>query len=260
MKKKRRLKRTFRQFIWLMAGIGFIIILSASTNHQYDQQLQTESAIRINYKDGNFFISEEEIHQILIKHLNGTLDGHKIRDLDISGLETEIEKNPYVKQANVYTDIHGTLTVKVVQRKPVLRVINRKGVSYYLDDLGEKIPITPKFTSRVPLATGIIADNGLVNGKIETDMMKDLLLLALKIRPDSFLEPLVEQVYVNREGEYELIPGIDRLTIRLGDLSNLDEKLDKLKLYYKKGIEKVGWNRYKSIDLRFKNQIVCKKA
>jgi cell division protein FtsQ len=32
-----------------------------------------------------------------------------------------------------------------------------------------------------------------------------------------------------------------------------------LKIFYKEGIAKVGWEKYKSIDLRYMNQVVCEK-
>jgi cell division protein FtsQ len=37
----------------------------------------------------------------------------------------------------------------------------------------------------------------------------------------------------------------------------LDVKLENLKLFYQKALPKVGWERYSSINLKYKNQIVC---
>lgn len=33
--------------------------------------------------------------------------------------------------------------------------------------------------------------------------------------------------------------------------------MDKLMLFLKQGIAKKGWNRYKEVNLKFKDQVVC---
>ena len=43
----------------------------------------------------------------------------------------------------------------------------------------------------------------------------------------------------------------------LGKVDDCDARLEKLILFLKDGITKKGWNRYKEINLKFDNQVVC---
>ena len=69
----------------------------------------------------------------------------------------------------------------------------------------------------------------------------------------------IEQIYVDKSGLIYLIPKIGNHTIVIGDATNLDEKFSKLIAFYKNGLGTFGWDKYKTIDLRFKNQIVAKR-
>jgi cell division protein FtsQ len=64
-------------------------------------------------------------------------------------------------------------------------------------------------------------------------------------------------VYVDKD--LELIPRVGNHTIILGNVSDLQEKFNKLMIFYKEAMPKVGWNKYKTLNLKYKNQIVCKK-
>ena len=69
----------------------------------------------------------------------------------------------------------------------------------------------------------------------------------------------IVQIYVNNQGEYELIPRIGPHIIILGDLEDYRAKFEKLELFYKDGLNHVGWNQYLKINLKYKDQIVCTK-
>jgi cell division protein FtsQ len=259
MRIKKAYKKTLRSMFWFLFGISFLVLLTASSKYQYHRQIQAEPRIQIDYGQGNFFISQTDIRAIVQKTVSGPLNDYGIGELDLETLEKNIRQNPYVKEAEVYTDIHGLLSIHVLQREPLLRVINRNGVSYYIDNMGGKIPITTKFTSRVIVVSGDLEDNGQVEGEIENEHLKGIFQLAKMIHNDHFLNALIDQIYINDKNRVELIPKIGRFTILLGNLSGLDEKLKRLNVFYKKGMKKVDWTKYKTIDIRFKNQIVCKK-
>ena len=68
----------------------------------------------------------------------------------------------------------------------------------------------------------------------------------------------VDQIYINKKGQAELIPKIGNQEILLGDFQDVEGKLEKLIAFYKDGIGYKGWKTYSTIDLRFDNQVVCK--
>jgi len=57
----------------------------------------------------------------------------------------------------------------------------------------------------------------------------------------------------------ELIPKVGNHLIIFGDTSQMSQKFENLILFYRKGLTKVGWDKYNIINLKFKNQVVCSK-
>ena len=73
------------------------------------------------------------------------------------------------------------------------------------------------------------------------------------------LKTAVQQIYVNKAKEYELVTLFGSHTVLLGDLSDLDDKLNGLIAFYKASKDKVDLSKYKAVNLKYKHQIVCKK-
>jgi cell division protein FtsQ len=45
-----------------------------------------------------------------------------------------------------------------------------------------------------------------------------------------------------------------------GDAKDFEEKFEKLKTFYTEGLNKTdGWNKYSTINIKYKNQVVCTK-
>ena len=78
------------------------------------------------------------------------------------------------------------------------------------------------------------------------------------IEEDDEWKRLIVQIHVNQEGDMILVPREGEEKFLIGKPEKAEEKLDKLKKYYTAIIPKVGKDRYKHIDLRFKGQIICK--
>jgi cell division protein FtsQ len=87
----------------------------------------------------------------------------------------------------------------------------------------------------------------------------DIFKMAEFIRTDPLWHAQIEQLYVNKELEIELIPRVGNHRIVVGDVVDIKKKLDKLKVFYAKGLSNTGWNEYSVINLKFADQVVCKK-
>ena len=124
------------------------------------------------------------------------------------------------------------------------------GEGYYVDEDGKIMPLSRKYTSRVVVATGNISRKFACNG---------LYSFIMTLRNDEFWDALVEQIVVEKGNEVVLIPKVGNFRIVLGTLDDMNEKLENLRLFLREGIVLKGWNVYKEINLKFKNQIVCVK-
>jgi cell division protein FtsQ len=57
-----------------------------------------------------------------------------------------------------------------------------------------------------------------------------------------------------------IIPISGMHTIHFGRADEqVEEKFKRLKIFYKEGLKKVGWDQYKTINLKFDKQVVCEK-
>ena len=259
MRINRKVKKLLRATLTLSVSAGLLFLLLSASRKQAEAPLKEGILVDINYGNGDYFVSPEEVEQLITRDLGKALNQYTIADIGIRQLEEKLTSNPYIRQAEVFADINGKLHVNIEQERPILRVINSSRVSYYISESGRKMPFSGKFTPRVAVATGAIEDNGKSRGGLEREGLKKLFELAEFIYHDPFLRALVDEIIVRPDGLFELIPKIDNHSILWGDLSESKQKKEKLELFYSKGIRKAGWQNYRQIDLRFKKQIVCKR-
>jgi len=86
----------------------------------------------------------------------------------------------------------------------------------------------------------------------------DIYKIAKFIHNDEFWNSQIEQIYI-KNNEYELIPRVGSQIILFGGVEDFNKKFVKLKALYKQGFSQVGWNKYKIINLKYSNQIICTK-
>jgi cell division protein FtsQ len=182
-------------------------------------------------------------------------------------MEESLAKVPVIKSVQVYKTVEGRLVVELTQRTPVVRIEDAEHRRYFLDREGYVIP------AQVGYAPHILPVNGAINGMYRKkqhvllgdstesgySMMKDILGLANFIAGDPFWNAQIVQVYVNRKGEFELIPRVGSQIILFGDGSRLEDKFFKLGTLYREGFRQKGWNQYEMINLTYHNQVICTK-
>ncbi|MEM9648993.1 MAG: hypothetical protein AAF969_10965, partial [Bacteroidota bacterium] len=162
-------------------------------------------------------------------------------------IETIISSNEMVKNAQVYLSIEGELISKIVQRKPIGRV---EGVSkFYLDDLGERMPLSQHHSARVPIITGEIT------GKT----LEDAYVILNYINEDDFLRKNVIGIHIEAEGKYQLKFRLENFVVNLGGVDNLNEKFKNFMAFYAKAAKDKSLEKYAVVSLEFNNQVVCTK-
>lgn len=233
------------------------MMLAISAKIDRDKQVVSDMVIKIDHTSGNFFITESDV----LKALNESLpdSGATIQTEHLRDLELKLEQMPQIDESNVFVDNVGHLSINVKQRQPVYRVIRQNMKSYYVDKDGFKFPVSNKYTASVPVVTGFIADNGKDEGPIETDLSVEIRKVMQKIIADEFLSAQFGQLDVTAKGELELIPRVGKHIVQLGNSNDIDKKLKRLEIFYEEGLKKSGWNSYRIINVKYKDQIVCTK-
>lgn len=243
---------------WVVVFISFLFLLGMATKVQ-DNVVCKAMEIVIDYEKGNFFVNKEELQTLIVSQMKGNTFHLPTREINLRQLENFLENNPYIKNAEVYLDIKGKMWVEVEQHEPLVRIVSESNASYYLSRSGIKMPTSSDFSARVPIASGHIADNGKDLGKIESDIVENIYELMEYIKDDQLLQSLFEQIYIEENGDFILTPKIGNHEIILGSVENKQQKFAKLLVFYKEGLANVGWDKYRTINLKYKNQIVCTK-
>lgn len=256
MLKRINWKAIFKGFAWLTCLAGVVVLMGFIDTKKKSVKC---AKIEILIPGADNFIEIEEIDAIL-KQNQGDLIGRNLEGINLHEIEKSIAVNPYIGFVKVYADMNGTVFVEVKQRQPVLRILNAGGQDYYVDSDGLKMPVSPNFTANVLVATGNILEG--FNGKVDTLMTptaKDLYKTAMYVKKDTLWDAQIEQLFINDKADIEMVPRVGNQRIILGNAKDIETKMNNLLAFYKQAMPKVGWNAYRSINLKYTNQIVCEK-
>jgi cell division protein FtsQ len=254
-----QLKRIGIIALWVLLLSGLVVSL-AFVQHEQKGVRCKEIVITISPENDNFFVDRSMVISILTNEGRETdLLGKPLGQLDVSALELKLERNPFISNAEVYADINGDLKIDVHQRRPVMRVMLNDGTGYYIDNKGFKMPLSELYTAHIIVATGNISENYGINDSLRTNVTHELYKLAEFLEKDEFWKAQVEQVYVNEKSDLILVPKIGDHTIVLGSVAGIEEKMNRLMVFYTEALNKMGWNDYSTINLKYEGQIVCTK-
>ncbi len=267
---KRTQIKIFKTCLWLVAIVGLSASLGFVARSE-ENIIASDLDISIVNNDENAFLTENEVRGFFTDR-EKTILSKKYKSISIPELERVLNSHPAIENAEVAADMNGQIRVNVLQRTPVLRVINKNGESYYIDSQSRLMPLNDNYSARVPVANGEIFEpyarryqysvDQISKNKLfsEVSILDDLKLVSDHIRRDSVLSDLIHQIYVNKDQEFELFPSVGKHRIIFGTAENAEMKFNKLKLFYTEGLNKSdGWMKYSTINLKYKNLVVCTK-
>ncbi|MGB0430581.1 MAG: hypothetical protein ACPGLV_08920 [Bacteroidia bacterium] len=251
-------KALLNKILWAFAAL--FVIMGASYGNK-KVKLATINQVQVNIaptQQGNF-ISETDITDRINAFYTPSLLEQKTKDIDILQLDSIVESSPFVKSANSFSSLNGKLFVEIEQELPLIRIHSSKVKGYYISYEGKKLPLSMHKAARVPVVTGNITETITPDDTLKTQLIKDLYSIALYLDKNAFFKALTGQLHVENNGDIVLITkSEERHDIILGNAQNLESKFDNLYQFYTKVLSIKGWDRYRTINLKFKNQIVAK--
>lgn len=231
--------------IRLLLILGVTVFLYSFSGRRNEARVIKNA--EVFFKDTVNFITKESVNKLLKQNFD-TLSGIKKVQLDLNKVEKSIDKNPMVDKAEVYATIDGKLKAVVVQKKPVARIFSASK-SYYLDYKGNQMPLSESETARVPL----------VSGSIDKADAKKLSRLLDYIYDDTFLKKNITGLAVMPWGDVVMdVRGYD-FDIVFGKPINIDRKFKNYKAFLQDAIKDTLTENYKTINLKFTQQVVCTK-
>ncbi|MBI1307276.1 MAG: hypothetical protein GC181_11795 [Bacteroidetes bacterium] len=235
---------------WLILLAGLILILAAwfAGRHKLKNGTVQGSKVIFNVEITEQFVSEESILNFLRNH-HLDFNGKPVRDLPLGKAEEVLEKQPFIKSVDCYVDLTNHFVVDIKQRKPIIRIYPKYGDPYYIDEDGDRFPLSTLFSADVVVASG----------NILPAMNSKLYKLAVAVHQSDFWEGFIEHIFVSDNNDIVFTTQIAGHQVVLGDVTRIEEKLSKLEAFYEKELEERGWEQFKVINLEYRDQVICRK-
>ena len=210
--------------IVLLLVIAYLVVAVTAFNRKPTSQVCQDVELVIKDTVYAGFITKKEVATLLEKKGISPI-GKDLERVRTKTLERELAKHPLIDQVECYKTPSGKLCIEVTQRTPILRVMSANGENYYLDNKGTVMPPDAKCVAQ----------------------------------KNSFWNAQIEQIHVLPGKNIELVPRVGDHLIYLGKIAGFEKKLKRVKAFYERGLNQVGWNKYSRISVEFDNQIICTK-
>jgi len=255
--KRYSIKKILLTTLWVVLGAASVLLLAAAIRKKDTSRCKGVEII-IKGADANVFVDEADIMQGIRQVESGDPVGKPVGAFNLKMMEAQLEKNIWIKSAELFFDNNEVLRVNVQEREPVARVFTATGNSFYIDQELTMLPLSDKFSARLPVFTGFPSD-ARVLAPADSSLLAEIRNVSLAIQQDTFCMALIDQVDITDRREFDMLPKVGNQLIRFGTGTDAEEKLNKLKLFYKEIMATTGLAEYSVISLQYKNQVVAKK-
>lgn len=262
------IKKIAIQSVYILLMMGVLVLLGFAGESNQSQPCKGFH-VNVASKGGLRFIDSASVVRQVYSTMS-PMEGKSLKTIPLKRIEELVDAMYYVEESRVFRTLDGLIVADITQRIPIARVINAMNETYYIDDKGKLMKPSNAYSARVIIVSGNINTRyspsiNISELEFENELSsQERLLVEINqliryIDQDDFLRVWIDQIYINRRGEFELVPRNGVHTIEFGGVDNMEAKFTKLMKFYKHGLTHVGWGNYKRINVKFKNQVVCSK-
>nr|WP_315222195.1 cell division protein FtsQ [uncultured Flavobacterium sp.] len=232
--------------IRLLLIFGLVLFLYSFAQHRNgDRKLKKSTVVFVG--ENTIFVTPETVNKLLIENKR---DVSSIRkdEVDLNKIEKTLDTQEMIEKSDVFVSIDGVLKAVVKQKTPVARFFDGQR-SFYIDYKGGRMPLSDNFTARVPLVSGTINEKN----------NEDLATLFRLIYDDVFLKKNIIAIQIMPNGSLKMFNRNYNYFIDFGRTINVERKFENYKAFFQKAVLDSSLYKYKKIDLRFTEQVVCTK-
>lgn len=250
-------KTILKSIKFILVGIVIVSVIGFANMRQSDRYVK-HVKVNIDNQFQNYFIDDNDVYELIDELGKDYLLGSDLGSLDLSDIESKVKRHRFVEDAEIYHDLHGNLTIEVKQNRPIARLLNSSDEDQYIGTTGLLLPESNHFTARVLLVTKseeILFSEENIADDIEGERIFEVLKF---ISEDRFWKAQIAGIHIDENLELTLQPQVTKQLIEFGKAEDIENKFKKLKIFYKKILPYKGWNSYETVNLKYRNQIVCK--
>lgn len=227
-----------------IAGMAVLLHISRSHSHELDC-----NSVEVFLPGDERLLCEQDVLSI-IDNQYGLCIGTRLDELDLARIESILRAQSVLRAAEAWTTEDGVLHITAWQREPVVRFV--KGDSgFYVDRKGWIFPLSGQLDSTV------VTVDGAVHKAADTDYILGFLDMKKTLERDRYWSSHLDHYTILENGDIAL--NDDRgLMVLLGSGERLEAKLELIQEYYRTIEPSRSEYYYKSINVKYKNQIICR--
>ena len=188
------------------------------------------------------FLSHELINNILKSELDNISKSQET--INLKTLELLFESNPFIYNAELYYNPSASMGIRIKEQVPELIILS--DTIFYINNEGDRIPVSDNYK---PVLHYFLGD-------LNKNKVKELLQLVNNFKKDDFLKNQLNSIRYESNSYYIKLNSFD-FEVEFGTLKNIEDKIQKLKVfsaYYNSMKTKLN---YKKISLKYNKQIVA---
>lgn len=251
---KKRFKLLFEWTLGL-AGIAVVVGLIAFENQTERDRRCQSIEVEIENPDEGELITEREILNVLSEGGKKPLEGRFLSHIDLAEVEKDIRSLGNVENCEVIGDLKGVIHVNAVPQKAIARVVSETGKHQLMCASGKTYDLGKNYREKVVLLSG-----DFFSSNPDLENQKELLALLDFIQKDEFWKAQVTRIDISRNGEITMLTALGNQRILFGKAENVESKFKRLLVFYEKILPSKEWEDISIVNLKYKNQIVAKKA
>lgn len=218
--------------------VGSVVLTKIRSNNILTSELV------VNFKGkGARFLDVEIVNKLLIQS-NDSLFFQQKDMVALNKVEKQFLDHPVVKSAELFTVPEGKLHIEIEERLPIVRI--QADNSFYLDEVGKVMPLSARFTAKVPL----------FYGELKEENMQALVQLISKLSSDAFL---VAEVIDFQWQNSAFVLGLRSYPFEVvwGEDIAFEHKVEKLKRFCAFTLENKD-KKFNRINLTYDKQVVAR--
>lgn len=251
-------KKILSIVLWVVTAAALVVLFVFARENYLNAPVK---AVNLIPKSDSGFVRRSELRDEIV----GICDRHSIGTVNMVAIQRHLDDNPWIESNASFIDLDGTLNVSFKEYEPSFRVYSKDGHSVYVTDNGVVVPASSNYTPYVLIANGnfSIASDSTTYQLCDTLARDRNIINALywhkAIEDNPFMKNCVGQLYCNSHNEFELtVRGLEARVI-VGDTCLAADKLRRLEIFMKQRLGKPETHILNTINLNYKNQIVCTK-
>jgi cell division protein FtsQ len=249
------LKLKFGKLVIGIAALLVGLVLLAFANDTFSSKRCKKIAINIKNGNEQLFVEQKDVENLVTLRGNDPLTGKNFDRIDLRQIEQRVLANKQIKTCQAFSDYQGNLNVEVEQFIPIARISMPDGrPDVYVSSEGAFFPLSNHFSARVAVVSGEYF-RGMTN--LRNKKYENVLAFLNKIHEDEFWKAQFAQIDIEADKDISIVPLVGKHILEFGEPENIENKLNKLKIFYKDILPVKGWDAYHRVSIKFADQVVC---